>query len=87
MTRKAGTDGIFLAVFDIARLRDVEAFGASVSDFISYLKETPTAAGFDEILYPGELEARFRARRICEGIELDDTAWEALSALKVKLGV
>jgi hypothetical protein len=29
-----------------------------VSDFISYLKETPTAAGFDEILYPGELEAR-----------------------------
>lgn len=80
-------DGIFLAVFDVARLRDTNAFTASVGDFVDYLKETPKAAGFSEILYPGELEARVRVERTRDGIEVDDTTWAGLTALKDELRV
>ena len=80
-------DGIFLAVFDVARLRDLDSFTASVGDFVEYLKETPKATGFDEILYPGELEDRVRRERTKDGIDVDDTTWEALEALRTEVGV
>jgi uncharacterized oxidoreductase len=79
-------DGIFLAVFDIARLRDTAAFEAMVGDFIAYLKDTPLADGFDEILYPGELETRLGAQRRAEGISIDDSAWGDLQALAAEVG-
>jgi uncharacterized oxidoreductase len=40
-----------------------------------------------EILVPGEPEARSRARRLREGIELDDTTWGQLVATGESLGV
>jgi len=80
-------DGIFMAVFDIARLHDEPAFEHLVSDFIDYLKETPLASGFDEILYPGEFEHRTALRRRRDGIEVDDDTWAALTGLAASLGV
>jgi LDH2 family malate/lactate/ureidoglycolate dehydrogenase len=80
-------DGIFLAVFDVSRLHPLNAFTSSVQDFIEYLKETPRAEGFDEILYPGELEDRIRHERLRDGIDIDDATWGALEALKNEVGV
>lgn len=80
-------DGIFMAVFDIARLHDEASFAHSVSDFIAYLKETPLAEGFDEILYPGEFEYRTGTKRRAEGIEIDDATWKSLTDLLAELGL
>ncbi|MFV2008601.1 MULTISPECIES: Ldh family oxidoreductase [unclassified Micromonospora] len=80
-------DGIFIAVFDVARLRDLADFQRSVADFIDYLKQTPVAEGFDEVLYPGELELRTAARRRESGIEIDDATWQGLFGLLDDLGL
>lgn len=80
-------DGIFLSVFDISRLYDVDAFQQSVSEFIAYLKETPLADGYDEILYPGELEYRLGTRRREEGVDVDDATWSGLQGLLDELGL
>jgi uncharacterized oxidoreductase len=80
-------DGIFLTVFDIARLQDPARFEQMMADFIAYLKDTPPAKGFDEILYPGELESRLGAARRAAGIELDEKSWADLVALAEELGV
>jgi len=79
-------DGIFLAVFDIARLQEPPAFLAQMRDFIAYLKDTPLADGFQEILYPGELESRLGARRREDGVAIDEKAWEDLRALAREVG-
>ena len=80
-------DGIFLSVFDVARLQDLEGFQRSVANFVEYLKETPLAEGFDEILYPGELETRLSAQRRQAGIEIDKATWNGLQGLLNELGL
>lgn len=80
-------DGVFMSVFAIERFRPLDEFTAEVSEFIDYLKETPKATGFDEIYYPGELEARSAERHGRDGISIDDRAWEQLTVLAERLGV
>ena len=80
-------DGVVVAAFDVASFRDLTVFKQDVRDFVDYLKESPPAAGFDEVLYPGELEHRTRARRLAEGIALDDPTWESLNALCHRFGI
>ena len=40
-----------------------------------------------EILMPGEPEARTRARKLRDGIEIDDTTWGQIVATGESLGV
>ena len=80
-------DGVFMSVFNIAHLQDPQRFQHMVRDFIKYLKATPLAEGFDEILYPGELEARLARQRRETGIELDDATWQGLQRLLDELGL
>ncbi|MGH3642058.1 MAG: Ldh family oxidoreductase [Mycobacterium sp.] len=74
-------DGIFISVFDIERLQDRGRFEAMMGDFIAYLKDTPLADGFDEILFPGEIEMRMGAERRKAGIAITDNTWADLLAL------
>jgi LDH2 family malate/lactate/ureidoglycolate dehydrogenase len=74
-------DGNFIAVFDVARFRDPKEFTADVNEFMAYLKETPPAPGFAEVLVPGEIEARTGAVRRAEGITIDETTWQQLVSL------
>ena len=49
-------DGCFMAVFNVAAFRPLDLFKEEVTEFAAYLKDTPTAAGSDEVFYPGEVE-------------------------------
>lgn len=80
-------DGVFLSVFSVERFRPLDAFQAEVSEFIAYLKDTPTATGFDEIYYPGEIEARNATAREQDGIAIEDRTWQELTRLADRLGV
>ena len=52
-----------------------------------YLKETPPAAGFQEVLYPGEIEYRTGERRRREGIPIEDATWRRLGEIATRFGV
>jgi uncharacterized oxidoreductase len=80
-------DGAFLLAFDPAAFRPLAEFKAAVAAFARYLKATPPAAGFTEVLYPGEIEHRTAERRRREGIPIEDDTWSRLEALARAAGL
>ena len=80
-------DGCFMAVFDVKAFRPLDEFKQQVTDLAGYLKASKRAAGFDEILYPGEIEHRNTQRRLQEGIFVEDATWAKLTALAAEYGV
>ena len=80
-------DGCFMAVFNVAAFRPLDEFKEQVTDLAAYLKASERAAGFDEILYPGEIEHRNAQKRLVEGIFVEDATWEKLAGLAAEYGV
>ena len=74
-------DGCFMAAFDVAAFRDPDEFKAEVTEFAQYLKGTPTASGFEEVFYPGELEHKREQQLLAEGIYVEDATWSRLKTL------
>jgi len=74
-------DGAFLLAFDPAAFRPLAEFKAEVAAFARYVKATPPAEGFTEVLYPGEIEYRRAGERRRDGIPIEDETWEKLAAL------
>jgi LDH2 family malate/lactate/ureidoglycolate dehydrogenase len=56
----------------------METFLARMDELIATMKAQPRAAGFDEILVPGEREARCQADRLAHGIPLTRAVFAAL---------
>lgn len=76
-----------MAVFAVDAFRPLDDFKREIADFVKYLKETPPAAGFQEVLYPGEIEHRTEQRRRREGIPIEDETWRQLTALAEASGI
>ena len=62
-------------------------FKAQVEAFVHYLKATPPAEGFAEVLYPGEIEYRTEQRRRREGIPIEDATWARLGEIATRFGI
>lgn len=73
--------GHFVGAIDVGAFRDVEAFKDDVETMISELKSQRTVEGVDEVMLPGEPEARTRAEREAEGIPLGSGVRETLSEI------
>ncbi|MCB1512449.1 MAG: Ldh family oxidoreductase [Hyphomicrobiaceae bacterium] len=80
-------DGCFLAVFKVSAFRDLATFKREVAEFAAYLKSTPPADGFNEVLYPGEIELRREKECLANGIAVDDKTWKQLKELADKFGI
>jgi len=80
-------DGCFMAAFDVENFRPLDEFKREVTEFCAYLKSSPTAAGFDQVLYPGELEHLTIQKRLKEGIFVEDATWQELGELARDSGV
>jgi uncharacterized oxidoreductase len=80
-------DGAFLLAFDPGAFLPTDRFRAEVAAFARYLKATPPAEGFAEVLYPGELEHRTALARRRDGIPVEDATWERLGALARAAGL
>ena len=76
--------GTVILMIDIARFGSVELFQAQVDAVIDYVKTDPLEG---EVLYPGEVEARRRAERLANGIELPDATWQQISQCAQSLGI
>lgn len=80
-------DGNFIALFDVARFRDLDEFRSDVDAFIDDLKATPRAPDVEEIFYPGEIEARTAEVRRRDGIPIDETTLGELAGVMSSLGL
>lgn len=80
-------DGTFISVFNVSAFRPLDEFKRDIEAFVRYLKETPLAAGFTEVLYPGELEHRTAQQRRRDGIFVEEETWNQLMALKAEYGL
>ena len=65
-------------MFNVAAFRNLEVFKQEVTEFAHYLKATPPAEGFTEVLYPGEIEYRREQDRRKNGIAIEDATWNEL---------
>jgi LDH2 family malate/lactate/ureidoglycolate dehydrogenase len=70
--------GTLLIAFDPAMFAPRGEYEAEVDAVLGRLKAVEPAAGFDEVLVPGEPESRSRRRRSAEGVPLPEATWQAL---------
>jgi uncharacterized oxidoreductase len=80
-------DGVFLAVFNLEHFRPLEEFKREMGEFVEFVKDSPPAAGFKEVLYPGEIEYRTEQVRRRDGIYVEDETWSQINGLIKSLGV
>ncbi|WP_183192024.1 Ldh family oxidoreductase [Ancylobacter tetraedralis] len=83
---KRGGTGHFIIALNIAAFQSLEAFGERMEQLIAELKAVPLAKGYDEIVYPGELEARNDERNRHDGLSLPDDTMRDLSKLAEAFG-
>ena len=76
----------FLALKVDAFMPEAE-FAARMEEEIRRLKALRPAAGFDEVCYPGEREARLAERRRAEGIPIPPETMKVLSEVADRIGV
>ncbi|MEP7356017.1 MAG: Ldh family oxidoreductase [Anaerolineales bacterium] len=79
--------GTVLTAIDVNAFQPRAEFEKEVVELARRLKETPLAAGFDEILMPGDVEWRSRAQRARDGIPMAQNTWDRLTQLAATLGV
>ena len=75
------SNGHFIIAIDCEAFMPIETLKDEISDMTQWIKSSPPAEGFDEVLYPGELESRSRKERLETGVPLDGTTFEELVQL------
>ena len=81
------SNGMLLAVHRIDHFIDPEDYYREVEALIRYVRSSPPAPGFKEILLPGEPELRSARRREADGIDLDDKTWSLIGADLERFGL
>ena len=86
-TDQKSRSGHFFLALNIEAFGPLASFEARMEQMIAEVKGVPTAPGYEEILYPGELEARNEARHLAEGLDLLAKSWSDLKEQADRLGV
>ena len=80
-------NGLCLVVINPDAFSGQQLFGELASETRRYMKSSPPAPGFEEVLVPGELEFRTLQTRQQEGIPLDAQSRDAILQQAKKLSV
>ncbi len=81
------TDGVFLMAIDVEAFAPRKVFETLIQELIGHVKSSPPASGFDEVLVPGEPEAREHRRQEKDGLFIDDATWRMVRATLDQLDV
>jgi LDH2 family malate/lactate/ureidoglycolate dehydrogenase len=73
--------GQFMIALNIEAIQPLAEFGARMDRYIEELKSVPLAQGFQEILYPGEIEARNDIKNRLDRLTLPEDTLADLSKL------
>jgi LDH2 family malate/lactate/ureidoglycolate dehydrogenase len=84
---KRSGSGHFVMALDIARFGPLDQFEARIERMIAEIKVVPHAEGFEEVFYPGEIEARNEARHLRDGLDLPEKTVRDLVQAGAALGV
>jgi len=79
--------GHFLGAINIASFMNIAEFKERITTMIREIKSIEPAAGFSEVLVPGEIEHRNRTKRLKEGIPLPEEVVSELKNLAEELNV
>jgi len=72
---------------DITRFLSVEEFRAHVGELIQYVKGSPPAPGFLQVLRPGEPEVLAEREQTASGVFVEEETWSQIVAVARELGV
>ena len=78
---------LFVTCIAPDRFRPAEEFIRTVESVVRRLKAVPPVTDGEEVLLPGEPEARMRARRLRDGIPVPAASWDAIATVARDLGV
>jgi LDH2 family malate/lactate/ureidoglycolate dehydrogenase len=78
---------LFEMVIDPDHVGGGQHFAAEVEGLVKFIRECPRVAGVEEILLPGDPERKSLAKKLAEGISIDEGNWKQLAELGAKLGV
>jgi uncharacterized oxidoreductase len=73
-------NGTLIVCLDPTRFMPAAEFHAQVAALMGWVRSAPLAAGSEEILVPGEPEARLERERRERGIPIDDETWRQVQA-------
>jgi uncharacterized oxidoreductase len=80
-------NGVCMIVIDPSAFCPLEEFRRLIDETVAYIKSSPPAPGFSEVLVPGELEFRTLRQRQREGIPIDGATLAAMRRHSKRLGV
>jgi len=87
MDRVVENTSHFILLLDPERFGDLELYMNSIDEYVDTIKNTALAAGVEEILIPGELEARSILDRNEYGMELDEEVASSLAKVAQEVGL
>jgi LDH2 family malate/lactate/ureidoglycolate dehydrogenase len=79
--------GTTMIVFRADLFQPLEEYCKRAEELGNRVRTVPPAAGFKEVLIPGDLEARARRVREREGIPIPENVWQRLVDLAASLGL
>ena len=79
--------GHLMIALNIAAFQPLAEFNARMEKLIDEIKSVPLAKGYDEIFYPGELEARSEQRNRRDGVHLPDDTLDDLRKVAKETGL
>ncbi len=74
-------DGCFISVYRVDAFRPLDEFKREMREFAEFIKSSPPAKGFSEVMFPGEMEWRTEQQRLKEGVHIEDATWEEIWGL------
>jgi len=79
--------GHLMIAMDVAAFQPHAEFDARMEQLIAAIKAAPVAQGFDEVFYPGEIEARSDAQHRAEGLALPADTLADLTTIARETGL
>jgi uncharacterized oxidoreductase len=80
-------NGTLIVAIDPARFLPLEDFHAQVTALLEWVRTAPLAAGAQDILIPGEPEARMERERRAGGVPVEDETWRQIRQAAEEVGV
>jgi LDH2 family malate/lactate/ureidoglycolate dehydrogenase len=79
--------GHLMIAMDVAAFQPPEEFAARMEQLVKAIKSVPVAQGFDEVFYPGEIEARNEQKHRRQGLVLPQDTLTDLAQIAKEAGL
>lgn len=86
-TAEKSNCGHFMIAMNIEAMQPLAQFNARMEQYIEELKSVPLAKGYDEVFYPGEIEANNDLANRRDGISLPEDTLAGLAAIAADTGL